>query len=215
MTRSGWLAAVVLVLLVLVTAHAQTRDITAEGMRSEKRVALIIGNAAYAVGRLNNPVIDARAIAQTLRGLGFEVIAREDLDYQKMRRAVADFGDRIAGGGVGLFYYSGHGIQVNGRNYLVPVDADLKSERYVSAETVDVDSVLAQMQEARTRVNVVILDACATTRSSADSGASRAGSRSWTRQRGPTSPTPPPRAAWRTTASPGRTASTRVSCCGR
>ena len=133
---------------------------TVEAMRSEKRVALVIGNAGYAVGRLNNPVLDARAMASALRGLGFEVLAREDVDHQKLRRAIADFGERIAGGGVGLFYYSGHGLQVNGRNYLVPVDAELKSERYVAAETVDVDSVLAQMQEAQTRVNIVILDAC-------------------------------------------------------
>jgi formylglycine-generating enzyme required for sulfatase activity/uncharacterized caspase-like protein len=141
-------------------ALAQARDITVEGMRSEKRVALVIGNAGYAVGRLNNPVLDARAMAQALRGLGFEVLAREDVNHQGLRRAIADFGERIAGGGVGLFYYSGHGLQVNGRNFLVPVDAELKSERYVPVETVDVDSVLAQMQEAKTRVNVVILDAC-------------------------------------------------------
>jgi uncharacterized caspase-like protein len=146
--------------LVPAPALAQARDITVEAMRSEKRVALVIGNAAYAVGRLNNPVLDARAMAQVLRGLGFEVLAREDVDHQKLRRAIADFGERIAGGGVGLFYYSGHGLQVNGRNYLVPVDAELKSERYVGAEAVDVDSVLAQMHEAKTRVNIVILDAC-------------------------------------------------------
>jgi formylglycine-generating enzyme required for sulfatase activity len=156
------LALAVLIALPLVpgSAPAQSRDIAVEGMRSEKRVALVIGNAGYAAGRLNNPVVDARAMAQTLRGLGFEVLAHENLSYQGMRRAVADFGERIAGGGVGLFYYSGHGLQVNGKNYLVPVDADLKSERYVSAETVDLDSVLAQMQEAKTRVNVVVLDAC-------------------------------------------------------
>src|SRR3989442_1074813 len=146
--RRVWLGGL-LAVLVAATASAQSRTISVEAMRSEKRVALVIGNGSYAVGPLNNPALDARAMAQTLRGLGFEVLAHENLDYQRMRRAVADFGDRIAGGGVGLFYYSGHGLQVNGKNYLVPVDADLKSERYVAAETVDVDSVLAQMQEAR------------------------------------------------------------------
>lgn len=158
--RALGLAVLVAMALVPGSASGQSRDIAVEGMRSEKRVALVIGNAGYTAGRLNNPVVDARAMAQTLRGFGFEVLAHENLTYQGMRRAVADFGERIAGGGVGLFYYSGHGIQVNGKNYLVPVDADLKSERYVSAETVDLDSVLAQMQEAKTRVNIIVLDAC-------------------------------------------------------
>ena len=127
---------------------------------TETRVALVIGNGAYTVGRLNNPVLDARAMAATLTGLGFEVLAHEDLSYRDMRRAVAEFGERIANGGVGLFYYSGHGVQMNGKNYLVPVDADIKNERYVAAESIDADSVLIQMQEAKTRVNIVVLDAC-------------------------------------------------------
>ena len=127
---------------------------------TETRVALVIGNGAYVVGRLNNPVLDARAMAATLTGLGFEVLAHENLSYRDMRRAVAEFGERIANGGVGLFYYSGHGVQMNGKNYLVPVDADIKNERYVAAESIDADSVLIQMQEAKTRVNIVVLDAC-------------------------------------------------------
>jgi hypothetical protein len=145
-------------------AVAQTPASTAGGAvplaTPEKRIALVIGNATYAVGRLNNPVLDGRAMAQTLRGLGFEVLAHENLGYRDMRRAVAEFGERLAGNGVGLFYYSGHGLQVNGRNYLVPVDADIKNERYVVAEAIDADSVLLQMQEAKSRVNIVILDAC-------------------------------------------------------
>jgi uncharacterized caspase-like protein len=127
---------------------------------TDKRVALVIGNAAYVVGRLNNPVHDGRAMAESLRQLGFEVLAHENLSFRGMRRAVAEFGERITSGGIGLFYYSGHGLQVNGKNYLVPVDADIKNERYVAAESVDADSVLVQMQEGKTRVNVVILDAC-------------------------------------------------------
>jgi hypothetical protein len=126
----------------------------------DKRVALVIGNAAYAVGPLQNPVLDARAMAATLQALGFEVLAHENLSYRNMRRAVAEFGERVAAGGVALFYYSGHGLQVNGENYLVPVDADIKNERYVAAEAIDADHVLLQMQEAKTRVNVVVLDAC-------------------------------------------------------
>jgi hypothetical protein len=126
----------------------------------DRRIALVIGNATYSVGRLSNPALDARSMAETLRELGFEVLAHENLTYRGMRRAVAEFGERLATGGVGLFYYSGHGLQVNGKNYLVPVDADIKNERYVVAEAIDADSVLLQMQEAKTRVNIVVLDAC-------------------------------------------------------
>jgi hypothetical protein len=127
---------------------------------TDKRVALVIGNAAYTVGRLNNPVLDARAMAETLQGLGFEVLAHENLSYRGMRRAVAEFGERVGTGGVALFYYSGHGLQVNGKNYLVPVDADIKNERYIAAEAIDADNVLLQLQEAKSRVNIVVLDAC-------------------------------------------------------
>jgi uncharacterized caspase-like protein len=132
----------------------------AEPAVAKRRVALVIGNAGYTVGRLNNPVLDARDMAATLRDLGFEVLAHENLSYRAMRRAVAEFGERVTAGGVALFYYSGHGLQVNGKNYLVPVDADIKNERYVAAEAIDADSVLLHMQESKTRVNIVVLDAC-------------------------------------------------------
>ena len=146
-------------LAIVATGHVDAQAPSETG-RLDKRVALVIGNAAYAVGRLNNPILDARAMAESLRTLGFEVLARENLTYRDMRRAVAEFGERVTAGGVGLFYYSGHGVQVSGKNFLVPVDADIKNERYVAAETVDADSVLLQLQEAKTRVNIVILDAC-------------------------------------------------------
>ena len=130
------------------------------GGADEARIALVIGNGDYASGRLANAVLDARSMADTLRGLGFEVLARENAGYRDMRRALAEFGERLSADGVGLFYYAGHGLQVNGKNYLVPVDAEIKSERYVSAEAVDAESVLAEMQAAKTRVNIVIMDAC-------------------------------------------------------
>ena len=130
------------------------------GPGSEKRVALVIGNAAYRVAPLNNPLNDARAMTRLLESLGFEVLGGADLDLVGMRRALADFGERMAEGGVGLFYFSGHGLQVGGRNFLVPVNARLTSERYIAAETVEVDAVLKEMDAARNRLNVVVLDAC-------------------------------------------------------
>jgi formylglycine-generating enzyme required for sulfatase activity len=125
-----------------------------------KRVALVIGNASYSVGPLRNPVNDARAMAEALGALGFDVKLYENLNFSGMRRAVAEFGERMTKEGVGLFYYSGHGIQVNGKNYLVPIGADIKSDRYIAAETLEVDSVLGQMDAARSGVNIVMLDAC-------------------------------------------------------
>jgi Caspase domain len=110
----------------LSVSHAVAQAPSDGTVTADQRVALVIGNAAYMVGRLGNPVQDARAMADSPRHLGFEVLAHENLSYQEMRRAVAEFGERITSGGVGLFYYSGHGIQV-GKNYLVPVDADIKN----------------------------------------------------------------------------------------
>jgi hypothetical protein len=137
-------------------ARGQSRDVTVQ----PTRVALVIGNAAYAESPLNNPANDARGMAQALRAQGFEVIERVNADLLGMRRATAEFGSRLREGGVAVFYYSGHGIQANGRNYLVPIGAQIPSETYVNADTLELDSVLGQMDAARSRVNVVILDAC-------------------------------------------------------
>lgn len=160
MTRSRCFTTALMLLLVVLSASAQILSSQADAVGGERRVALVIGNAAYPAGRLNNPLLDARAIASALRSVGFDVLAHEDVTYRGMRRAVAAFGEQMSGGEVALFYYAGHGLQVSGKNYLVPVDAEIKSENYVAAETVELDSVLARMHEAKTRVNIVILDAC-------------------------------------------------------
>lgn len=156
LARSGFLLASLL--MWAAPAPAQSRDISVEAMRSEKRVALVVGNAAYRTSPLKNPVNDARAMAHALRANGFQVIARENVSQKEMRRAIIEFGERLRDGGIGLFYYAGHGLQVGGRNYLVPVDAEIRSESEV--ESVDVASVLARMETARNRLNIVVLDAC-------------------------------------------------------
>ena len=151
-----------LVLLPLAT-YAASRDLApavrAE-MVSEHRVALVIGNGAYASSPLKNPPGDARAMASALRDLGFEVIHKQDLSQKEMKKAIRDFGDQLAAGGVGLFYYAGHGMQVNGKNYLIPVDAHIQGEADVDIEGVDAGAVLAKMDNASNRLNLVILDAC-------------------------------------------------------
>ena len=124
------------------------------------RVALVIGNSTYREAPLKNPQNDAKAMAAALRDQGFEVILRQNASKIEMERAIADFGDKLSEGATGLFYYAGHGMQVNGRNFLIPVDAQISSEQRVRLETLDVDLVLDQMAAARSRVNVVILDAC-------------------------------------------------------
>jgi hypothetical protein len=131
---------------------------------AEKRVALVIGNSAYQnVTRLDNPRNDATLMAETLAGLGFTLIggrAQLDLDKPAMDTAVQNFGRQVQGADVALFYYAGHGVQVSGANYLVPVSANPTREADVDFQMVDVNLVLKQMQGAGTRLNMVILDAC-------------------------------------------------------
>jgi hypothetical protein len=132
----------------------------AQPAREEPRLALVIGNSSYRETPLRNPVNDARAMAAALRDLGFTVLAHENATKRTMEAAIVEFGRRLADGGVGFFYYAGHGLQVRGRNFLVPVDADIDSEATTRIAAVDVDLLLEQMGEAKNRVNVVILDAC-------------------------------------------------------
>ena len=129
---------------------------------SGRRTALVIGNSAYhSVGRLDNPVHDARDIAATLQALGFEVVKKEDQTVEQMKLLIKEFGERLRReGGVGLFFYAGHGVQVGGRNYLVPVEVERLREKSIEFEAVDVGRVLAEMETAGNDLNIVILDAC-------------------------------------------------------
>jgi hypothetical protein len=139
--------------------------LTASGPASaDRRVALVIGNSSYkSVTPLNNPKNDARLIADTLRELGFTLVgdsAQLDLDKGGIDRAVQSFGSLLVGADVALFYYSGHGMQVHGANYLVPIDANPKREVDVDFQMLDAKLVLRQMEAAGTKLNLVILDAC-------------------------------------------------------
>jgi len=124
------------------------------------RVALVMGNGSYREQALRNPVNDAREMTRTLRGLGFDVIEVLDADKRTMESAIVEFGRRLSPQGVGLFFYAGHGMQVRGRNYLLPVDARIDAEAATRVAAVDVELLLEQMADARNGVNVVILDAC-------------------------------------------------------
>ena len=131
---------------------------------ADKRIALVIGNGAYeTVARLDNPINDAKLIADTLRGLGFNLIgggALTNLDKAGMDNAIANFGSQVVGADVGLFYYAGHGVQVRNSNYLVPINANPAREADVYVQMTDIAVVLSQMEGSGTKLNLVILDAC-------------------------------------------------------
>src|ERR1700726_827186 len=131
---------------------------------AEKRVALVVGNSAYqSVPRLDNPRNDALLVADTLNRLGFSLVgggAQVDLDKSQFDSVVQSFGNQLIGADVALFYYAGHGLQVRGTNYLVPVSANPTRESDVDFQMLDSNLVLRQMEGAGTKLNIVILDAC-------------------------------------------------------
>ena len=129
-----------------------------------KRVALVIGNGAYrhtdSMPKLANPANDADDMAAALKRFGFDVIEKKNLTREEMDEAISDFGRRIANIDAALFYYAGHGLQVKGQNYLVPVDANIDSEARVPYRTVNVNQLLEEMESSKSKVNIVMLDAC-------------------------------------------------------
>ncbi len=131
---------------------------------ADTRVALVVGNSDYQyIPRLTNPTNDAKLIAATLTGLGFRLVgggAQLDVNKAQFDQAVQDFGNAALNADVALFYYAGHGVQVNGANYLVPISANPTKQADVDFQMLDVNLVLRQMEGARTHLNIVILDAC-------------------------------------------------------
>ena len=128
---------------------------------ADKRVAFVVGNGAYKnVAQLPNPPIDAKAMAGVLRNVGFEVVEGTNLTRDKMTEKLLDFGKRAQGADVAVFFYAGHGIAISGTNYLLPVDADIKSEMDVKlGAAINIDLTLDQtMGDAK--VKLVFLDAC-------------------------------------------------------
>lgn len=129
---------------------------------AEQRIALVIGNGAYADAPLDNPPRDAELMATALRNLDFAVILQQDVDRKAMKKLIREFGERLkkTTDAVGLFYFSGHGMQVNGRNYMIPVDAVINDAPDVEDDGVLAGSVLARMEYAGAKISIVVLDAC-------------------------------------------------------
>ncbi|MEH2566595.1 caspase family protein [Bradyrhizobium sp. AZCC 2289] len=128
---------------------------------AEKRVALVIGNSNYQnVAALTNPANDATAIAETLRKASFDVVeSRRDLKYMEMRRALRDFTDKARGADIAVIYFAGHGLEVDGVNYVVPVDATLERDADVDDEAIALNRILFAAEPA-TKLRLIILDAC-------------------------------------------------------
>ncbi len=151
------------VLLSLVVAHSAPA-------LAERRIALVVGNGGYGtaeqrhpIPELENPKNDAEDVAQALRDVGFEVIERIDVDQKELKTAIRDFArilKDLEREDIGLFFYAGHGVQVEGRNYMIPIGAEIEREDDVDLEGVDLRNVLKRMKAPRNRVNIVILDAC-------------------------------------------------------
>src|SRR5262252_5817403 len=152
--RTGGVVLLAVFTVLLLASRVVAQD------RPEPRMALVIGNSSYAVAPLKNPVNDAEDMAHMLRTLGFRVTLRQNAAHRQMIEAVGELGQQLRAGGVGLFYFAGHGVQSRGRNYLIPVNADISSESQLEFDAVDANRVLAAMDEAGNRVNLVILDAC-------------------------------------------------------
>jgi uncharacterized caspase-like protein len=150
-----------------VVAMAVTVAVTAvtfsASAATEPRVALVIGNGAYPnIGALRTPPNDAKLMARTLRGLGFDVRQWLNSDQRSMKRAILDFGARLEKAGknaVGFFYYAGHAVQVRGTNYLVPLKTMISRPADLEIEAVNANWVLGQMSFAANRANLVVLDA--------------------------------------------------------
>lgn len=127
---------------------------------AEKRVALVIGNTAYKTAPLKNAGNDAVDMASRLRGLGFEVIERNNITTRQIAGTLREFRSKLTPGAVALFFYAGHGLQIKGVNYLPATDADILSEEDVPLQSFDLGRVLEIMDESKTRLNLIFLDAC-------------------------------------------------------
>jgi hypothetical protein len=148
LTRLMILAGFALTLVTASTAHA------------DRRVALVVGNSAYSsAASLRNPRNDASDMAEALKKLGFEVELGLDLDQQNFAVTIEKFARALDGADVGLFFYAGHGLQLNDKNYLVSINAKLENEFLMSSETIDLTAIV-RLMESKTAVNLVFLDAC-------------------------------------------------------
>ena len=152
----GWRAALLVVMALLAVGLALP------AWAADKRLALVVGNARYPSAALNNPENDAHVVASTLRRLGFEVIEHVNLPVKDFRRVLREYAKRVQESeGTALFFYAGHGVQIDGRNYLLPVDINVRDEYEIKDEAVDIEELfVSRLDRARAQTRIIILDAC-------------------------------------------------------
>lgn len=141
-------------------AHAVTKSLSGPGAAGQRKLALVIGNNAYKIGPLKNPVNDAQAMSSTLKSLGFDVVHRENTSLRDMIDAFQRFSMAARDADVRLVYYAGHGMQVKGRNYLLPVDTEIRAEDEIAGKSADLNELLDRLSGYKQGLNIVILDAC-------------------------------------------------------
>lgn len=154
------LLTIIIGLALVPTAPSQERGVGVQASAPAKRVALVIGESAYHDSPLRNTLNDAEDVARALHYLGFEVIHKKNLKLGEMKGAIGEFSEKLRGGGVGLFYFAGHGVQVDGENYLIPIDAEMSSEWRVEAESVSLGFIISEIVQAGSETNIIVLDAC-------------------------------------------------------
>jgi len=133
---------------------------TSPPKRPLSKVALIIGNSSYKIAPLANPINDAVDINNALEGLGFKTIKLIDADKKEIIEAINHFGEELQTSDIGLFYFAGHGLQVKGDNYLIPINSNINSESDIEFEGVNVSRLLGKMDKQENKINIVMLDAC-------------------------------------------------------
>jgi uncharacterized caspase-like protein len=139
---------------------AATPAVAAQGAVAQRRMALVIGNGAYLSSPLKNPVGDAQAVAASLKTLGYEVTLKQDTALFALIEALRDFSVRSISSDVRLLFYAGHGMQVKGRNYLLPVDTEPKGEDEIAAKAADVGEFIDRLTTNKQGLNIIVLDAC-------------------------------------------------------
>ncbi len=148
------------IIVAVVTLAVSVVPVAASAAEGTKLHALVIGNGAYPIGELTNPANDAQSISTALTSLGFDVTTLTDVGQQQMEASVHEFSRKISDGGLAFFFFAGHGVQVNGENYLIPVDAVIPDEFAVKYKTVSLGMVLDALGGSRSNLNVVVLDCC-------------------------------------------------------
>jgi uncharacterized protein YcfL len=153
---------IMLLLTLTIFAYTNSKSVQINTIKREQRVALVIGNSNYTgvLHKLNNPINDARDIKDILEKRGFEVIYATDINLRTTEAKLEEFYTKIEKGAVGLLYFSGHGIEVGGQNYLIPLGAKLNAKSDAKYQSLSLNMILDRMKNSRNRLNIVILDAC-------------------------------------------------------